>query len=934
MSEPIKATSINAVDQKASYAYRFSIGSVVLFSLIILTTFIVNKSFTSDIPSTTTLVICVLASIISTILSRRGMSVVGILLLIGSLIFLTATRVFIAKGLAISSGLINIIVVTTIAVYTLPRRWVSRVITVAFITAAVAIIADQFLEGIPSTSNPEIANTISFIVGIIFLIILVLQFPRLALRSKLIVGFISLTALPVIILGTQTYLSTHALLENQIKEELAQTTIARSNIIETFADDQLTSMESQIISPDISRYLNLSLSARVGSEEYQVAQDKLKSFSKNSPTFIKSYAILDLSGNSILATNSYTANQNFSNQPFFNYVTTSKKKIVSGLALLPNEKDYVIYFAVPILSKSNELLGVYIRVYTANVIQSVVDTIIQSDRSVGITTEYSYIIDSANFFLLAHTTRVDIVYKTFLDKNDASVALLIEQGLIESDKFDVRFISQPETVEQLKQMGESTFFLLPSPASQYELAQSAAVRIPNTDWIFITSEPSSTITNLIQGQTRLTVVMSIILVAFAALMALIASSFFTKPITELTEVAQSVSAGDYTKRATIRTRDEVGLLADSINVMIEGIQQSIETLESRVQRRTASLSLTTEQSENRAKNLQAIAEISRTISIEKEEEKLLSLITHIVSERFGFYHVGVFLIDEEGKYAVLRAANSSGGQEMLQRKHSLKVGQIGIVGYVTSSGTPRIALDTGTDAVFFNNPSLPNTRSEMALPLTTRGAIIGALDVQSTIQNAFTEADITILSLLADQIAIAIDNSRLLEAAQASVEETRAVFSEYLAEAWQKKSESGVVGYRQTATGGQILTNANIKVLESLNDGNSHNDIEIPIKVREQVIGILNIRHSDEEKGWSEDEINVVGAVAERLGLALDNARLFEETSSRATREKLVADITTKIRGSNNPQDMIKTAMEELKQALGASKVEIVPKKINPSPDK
>jgi GAF domain-containing protein/HAMP domain-containing protein len=497
----------------------------------------------------------------------------------------------------------------------------------------------------------------------------------------------------------------------------------------------------------------------------------------------------------------------------------------------------------------------------------------------------------------------------------------------------VVFFSQTDTIEILKQMEETGSFVIPSPSDNYEEAESAGVRIRNTDWILITSEPSNVITGLIQSQTQITVITSIILMAIAALLALLAANFFTKPLTELTQIAQSISAGDFNKKATIRTRDEIGLLADSINVMSEEIQQSIEKLESRVERRTADLSLATQQSEKRARNLQTIAEISRTISTEKDQEKLLSLITKIVSDEFGFYHVGIFLLDENRVYAVLRAANSAGGQEMLSRKHSLKVGQTGIVGYVTSTGKPRIALDTGADAVFFNNPSLPETHSEMALPLVTRGTVIGALDVQSKVPNAFSDADISVLSLLADQISIAIDNSRLLEAAQASIEETRAVFSEYLAEAWQKKTESGVVGYRQTASGGQVLTNANMSTLESSNNGHGK-PLEIPIRIRDQTIGVLNIRATSDDQDWSNDDMNVIEAVAERLGLALDNARLFEETSTRATRERLVADITTKIRGTNDPQEMIKTALEELKQVLGASKVEILPKKINLSTDK
>jgi GAF domain-containing protein len=256
------------------------------------------------------------------------------------------------------------------------------------------------------------------------------------------------------------------------------------------------------------------------------------------------------------------------------------------------------------------------------------------------------------------------------------------------------------------------------------------------------------------------------------------------------------------------------------------------------------------------------------------------------------------------------------------------------VGYVTSTGNPRIALDTGTDAVFFNNPDLPDTHSEMALPLTARGAIIGALDVQSTAKNAFTDEDVSTLGLLADQIAIAIDNARLLEESRNALEESQSVFREYLAEAWQKKTTTEIMGYYQSLAGGQVITSGEINK-EAFSSVNSEKEmLTVPIKLREQVIGTLNIRPNTSGRVWRADEINIVEAITERLGLALDNARLFEETTRRAEREHLVSDITTKIRSTTDPQEMVRTAVEELKRALGVTRVEIVPQKTTPPPDK
>jgi len=172
-----------------------------------------------------------------------------------------------------------------------------------------------------------------------------------------------------------------------------------------------------------------------------------------------------------------------------------------------------------------------------------------------------------------------------------------------------------------------------------------------------------------------------------------------------------------------------------------------------------------EETERRAAQLAAAAEVARDATAILDVDQLLDETVHLISEQFGFYHAGVFLVDEPGEYAVLHAASSAGGQRMLERGHKLAVGKVGIVGYVAGTGEPRVALDVGEDAVFFDNPDLPETRSEMALPLISRGRVIGVLDVQSTETAAFSEEDVTTLQTMADQLAIAIENARLYQEA-------------------------------------------------------------------------------------------------------------------------------------------------------------------------
>lgn len=368
-----------------------------------------------------------------------------------------------------------------------------------------------------------------------------------------------------------------------------------------------------------------------------------------------------------------------------------------------------------------------------------------------------------------------------------------------------------------------------------------------------------------------------------------------------------------------------------LTVSNQQLQELTQNLEQRIQQRTTDLEEASALSEKRARQFEAITRISSTITSVQNLQELLPRISEVISRQFGFYHVGIFLTDASRQYAVLSAANSDGGRKMLKRSHQLKIGEQGIVGYVTGTGKPRVALDVGEDIVFFNNPDLPETHSEMALPLQIAGNIIGALDVQSIEPNAFSVEDVNILSVLADQVSLAIQNAKLFDQSAKLLSESEAIQHQYLRDTWSRlPQEENFAGFRYSAVGStQIELGEKVQPI----DNSAYNEIVTPIKIRNETIGTLSI-HIPQHERVTTDQMDLIKAVAERVALSAENARLFEETSRRASRESLVSDITTKIRSTNSPQEMIKTAVEELQRALGATRVEIIPRKNAPSPDK
>jgi GAF domain-containing protein/HAMP domain-containing protein len=427
---------------------------------------------------------------------------------------------------------------------------------------------------------------------------------------------------------------------------------------------------------------------------------------------------------------------------------------------------------------------------------------------------------------------------------------------------------------------------------------------------------------------QLATLLLVILLVVAITVSLGLGQLIAAPVQRLTQVATRIAAGDLSAQATDNSRDEIGTLASSFNIMTARLRETLEGLEQKVGERTAELLAANESNERRAHQFESIALVARTIGSTKDLDVLLPQITTVISREFGFYHVGIFLLDTAREYAVLSAANSEGGSIMLARGHRLKVGETGIVGNVTATGNPRVALDTGADAVYFNNPDLPNTRSEMALPLRAGSEIIGALDVQSTESNAFSQEDISIISTLAEQVSIAIQNAKQFEQTRNALNEAEALAKQFVQMGWQQYTKNKrLVGVRHSGARSMLLYEANGEGSgaaplhrEDLSSRPRGSSLSIPIKLRGEVIGSVDV-HSPDNRPWDQDELDIVAAILERAALAMDNARLLEESQRLASKEAKIGEVTARISSSINMRSVLQTAVEELGRALPGSEV-------------
>jgi len=390
-----------------------------------------------------------------------------------------------------------------------------------------------------------------------------------------------------------------------------------------------------------------------------------------------------------------------------------------------------------------------------------------------------------------------------------------------------------------------------------------------------------------------------------------------------------------------------------------------------------------EQIQHHSTQLETSAEVSRIASTILDTYELIPRVVELIKDGFGLYYAGLFLVDQEGewtgkanKWAVLRAGSGEAGRQMIAAGHKLEIGGDSMIGTAIKNAKALIALDVGEEAKFFRNPYLPDTRSEMALPLISRGEVLGALTIQSEQEAAFSQEDITALQTMADQVANTIENARLFEQSETRAEELNILnemaraFTQsmdvqilieqthqyvsrlmdttnfYLAFYFPESNEiefklfidedpdSPMPGTRIKLGGGitdWIITNKrplllrdNVKSqMEVLGIPTRGSEplayLGVPMMTGNRVIGTIAVQSYDNSSAFSNHHLDLLSAIANQATVAIENARLFHQEQERATQERLVRTITDKVRGGADTKSVMRIALEELSQVLNAN---------------
>ena len=406
-----------------------------------------------------------------------------------------------------------------------------------------------------------------------------------------------------------------------------------------------------------------------------------------------------------------------------------------------------------------------------------------------------------------------------------------------------------------------------------------------------------------ESQRRLNVIIGSMLGVILAslLLAAVVERSISRPVAELRAGAEAFALGDFQVSIPAIGEDELSLLARTFNRMAVEISHSYSEMEAQVNARTRDL-------ERRTAYLQAGAEVSRATAAILDINMLTAESVEIIRERFGLYYVGLFLVDEAGEWAELRAGTGPAGRAMLAAHHRMRVGE-GMIGWSIANVNARVASQAEADAVRLSNPYLPETRSEAALPLRSRGKVLGALSVQDVLPNAFDAARLLALQTMADQIAVALDNAHLFAEAQASLEAERRAYGALSQQAWrQLLRERRMLHY-----GADVKGNLREATAPENQDGAlmlrevgrlgrvvqvDAATVALPVKVRDAVVGVMRVHKSDANAIWTPEELALLETLMDQLGVALEGARLYHDTQLRAVRERLIGEVTARMRES------------------------------------
>lgn len=660
---------------------------------------------------------------------------------------------FVLYGVGLTTAMLSLTISVAIAITTLPSRYLRWVILGAVLSVLVQIAADMFWTGV-KTDNPfPIVNFIVYIFLLVsFILILYRQFPGFDLRTKLIMVLVTLAFGSIGGIATYNQYVSSEQLTREIGAKLKMIADSRASVIEQLLKNQLDLLTTLSINQNTQDEIvaaSASYSANMQeTSAFLEKQDKtwmgaasgdplivsrltnetaidLAEFSRRFPEHVEVF-ITDRMGG-LVASNERTSDYYQADEDWWQQAYVNGRYIGNPM-FDESTQTYSILMALSIKDwKTNEVIGIIRTTYNLSVLEGFTEV----REGLGVWGE------------------ADIVF-------GGNPSQIIHEGKL--DNLDL-------ATEELFQNADGAIYAEGIYEGNMVLLSASKIESPNQElgstelgWKVIVHQRKIEAIAPVNQQSRIALLITLMVALVVSLVGAWFAHILSTPIERLRDVAERIGLGDLNARAAIESSDEIGTLARSINITAEQLSLTLSGLEQRIVDRTRAI--------------ETAATVGRSLSTILRPDELVREVVNQIQQAFSYYHVHIYLFDETHEYLIMTGGSGQVGQTMLERGHKIPAGR-GLVGRAAATGTVVLVQDTAQDPGWLPNPLLPDTRSELAVPILIGDDIFGALDVQQNTVNGLTRQDADILELIASQVAISLNNARLYREAEYSSEQER-----------------------------------------------------------------------------------------------------------------------------------------------------------------
>ncbi|MBN1488003.1 MAG: GAF domain-containing protein [Anaerolineae bacterium] len=861
------------------------------------------------------------------IFARRNRAQIGIGILLGVFFLVSLFIGFVINDLYIALALAVIAITLLLTGQSLKERASNRIIIAGVFVASIIVLQTLFTPwprfNLPATISQWLPVLDVGLLLVLFIIV-VYQFRNYKLRTKLLVAFTGLSLLAIA--GELIYYtsSTEKILTDNASAVLLDAAQQTASSIDGFVNRNLDAIRAESRIPVFVHFLT---------EDSYLSHDGLvdntnavlRALSLKDPIYINSYALLNRAGVVVADTFTLDIGLDKSDREYFQLAVESGVPYVSQVRF--EDQHPFLYFSSPVRDAGGNIIGVLVARYNAAILQRLVA---QNNGLAG--RESSSILLDEHRIVIAHGVSPELNYKSLVPLSQVQLNALQAAEILPSgtsEELSLGLVNLDAGVQNANAIPVFQAEAHEIGAAHIDQVAVRPVKSKGLDWYVAFVQPQEVFLSPIRAQTQNTLGFAFVISAGAMALALWIAHFLASPLTRLTQIAKTVAGGNLDTLAQIESQDEIGILATTFNSMTRRLKVTLDTLEDLVAVRTAAL-------EQRSRYLEASSEVGRAVSSELDPEVLIANVVDLIQEHFDLYYVGLYLVDDRREWADLRAGTGSAGQAMLARQHRLLVEESSVVGWCIIHDQSRIIQDITMDKVYQGMPELPDTKSESVLPLRARGRVIGALVVEST-ESSFFESDIvSVLQIMADQVATALETARLFAENQEALEATSRVYGELNRQAWAELLHSSRnLAVQSDGRGVHVLhdlpehspgdIDAAVSQVTPPGDAEvpDSSRISIPIKGLGGVIGTIETRKPQDMGTWTTEEMNLLEELTDRLAQALDGARLYQDTQRSAIREQLTGEITANIRAEVEVEALLTKALEELGRALGAKRATV-----------